>query len=340
VPAGYGFWVVQNSWNTSKLYLDPRGKNQYVCATVGWVSQQAAKKMFEAAALDWASTLSAARKSGFSPKPMNLRASTRLSVKATYNESTNVIAKITGSENPDEYVVYSTHWDHLGIGRPDEAGDSIYNGAYDNGSGTAGLMEIAKAFKAMKNTTKRSIIFLMVTAEEQGLYGSEYYAQNPVYPREKTVANINIDGINPYGKMKDIVVVGKGQSELEEYLAEEARAAGRYVSPEPNPVAGYYFRSDHFNFAKVGIPALYTNTGTDLEGKGKAAGEQLQQKYVAKHYHKPSDEYEANAWNLEGGIEDLKLLFQVGKRLSFEKTWPGWKPTSEFKSIRDRYMNN
>lgn len=340
VPAGYGFWVVQNNWKAPRLYLDERGKNIYHCATIGWVTQSAAKKLFEAAGMDWAESISAARKPGFTARPMNLKISTSLSVKARYDKSYNVIGKITGTRQPDEYIIYSSHWDHLGIGKPDAEGDSIYNGALDNASGTAGLLELAKAFKSIKAKPYRTIVFLSVTAEEQGLWGSEYYAQNPVYPKEKTVANINMDGLNPYGKMKDIVVVGMGQSELEDYLKAEAEAVGRYLSPEPNPVAGYYFRSDHFCFAKVGIPALYTNTGIDHIEKGKEYGQQLQEEYVAKYYHKPSDEYDSSRWNLEGAVDDLKLLFNVGKRLAFENTWPQWKEGSEFKAVREKYFQD
>ena len=338
VPAGYGFWVVQNSWNTSKLYLDNRGKNKYFCATVGWISQPAAKKLFETADIDYAQALARAHKTGFIAEPMNLKLSTQLSATSRYDKSYNVIGKITGTTQPEEYIVYSSHWDHLGIGKADETGDTIYNGALDNASGTAGLLEIAKAFKSLKNKPARTLVFLSVTAEEQGLWGSDYYAQNPVYPKEQTVANINMDGINPYGKMKDIVLIGMGQSDLEDYLNEEAKRAGRYVSPEPNPVAGYYFRSDHFCFAKVGIPALYTGTGVDHAEKGIDFGKQLQSDYVSKYYHKPSDEYDTSRWNLDGAIDDLQLLFQVGKRISYETTWPQWKSTSEFKAIRDEYM--
>jgi Zn-dependent M28 family amino/carboxypeptidase len=337
VPSGYGFWVVQNSWNTSKLYLDQRGKNEYFCSAVGWVSGPASKKLFEAAGINYAEAVSRAKKQGFTPESMNLKISTSLKATAKYAMSYNVIGKITGSTQPDEYLVYSTHWDHLGIGKADEKGDSIYNGAHDNASGTAGQLEIAKAFTKLKNKPARTVVFLWVTAEEQGLWGSAYYAQNPVYPKEKTVANINIDGINPYGKTKDIVLVGMGQSDLEDYLSEEAVRVGRYVSPEPNPIAGYYFRSDHFNFAKVGIPALYTNIGIDNVEKGKEFGKQLQDDYVAKHYHKPSDELSPDLWKFDGAVDDLSLLFNVGKRISIEKTWPGWKASSEFKPIRDSY---
>lgn len=338
VPAGYGFWVVQNSWNTAKLYLDNRGKDIPVCSAVGWVSQPAAKKLFEAAGIDYAQAVSRSKKQGFSAEPMNLKLSTSMKVNAKYSKSYNVVAKITGSKQPDEYLVYSTHWDHLGIGKADEKGDTIYNGAHDNASGSAGQLEIAKAFTQLKNKLARSVVFLWVTAEEQGLLGSAYYAQNPLYPKEKTVANINIDGLNPYGKNKDIVLVGMGQSDLEDYLNDEAKRVGRYVSPEPNPVAGYYFRSDHFNFAKVGIPALYTSVGIDNVEKGAEYGKQLQDDYVAKHYHKPSDEFTPELWKADGAVDDLKLLFNVGKRISMEQTWPQWKGSSEFKPIRDGYM--
>lgn len=338
VPAGYGFWVVQNSWNTAKLYLDNRGKDIPVCSAVGWVSQPAAKKLFEAAGIDYAQAVSRSKKQGFSAEQMNLKLSTSMKVNAKYSKSYNVVAKITGSKQPDEYLVYSTHWDHLGIGKADEKGDTIYNGAHDNASGSAGQLEIAKAFTQLKNKPARSVVFLWVTAEEQGLLGSAYYAQNPLYPKEKTVANINIDGLNPYGKNKDIVLVGMGQSDLEDYLNDEAKRVGRYVSPEPNPVAGYYFRSDHFNFAKVGIPALYTSVGIDNVEKGAEYGKQLQDDYVAKHYHKPSDEFTPELWKANGAVDDLKLLFNVGKRISMEQTWPQWKGSSEFKPIRDGYM--
>lgn len=338
MAAGYGFYVVQNNWNAARLYLDTRGKDIYYCAAVGWVTQPAAKKLFEAAGLDWATTISSARKPGFKGTPMNLKLSTSLQVKTKFAKSYNVIGKITGVKQPDEYIIYSSHWDHLGIGKADEKGDTIYNGALDNASGTAGLLELAKAFSSLKTKPNRTVLFLSVTAEEQGLWGSEYYAQNPIYPKEKTVANINMDGLNPYGKMKDIVVVGIGQSELEDYLKKEAELVGRYIAPEPNPVAGYYFRSDHFCFAKVGIPALYTNDGIDHVEKGKEYGRQVQDEYVTKYYHKPSDEYVPSRWNLEGAVDDLKLLFQVGKRLSFEDTWPQWKAGSEFKATREAYM--
>jgi Zn-dependent M28 family amino/carboxypeptidase len=331
--ASYPFSVVQNNWNGSRLHLDNRGKDEKDCDVIGWVSQPAAFRMLALAGLD-SGILAGADRRGFKPKPLGISLSTSMQVKATYNKSHNVIGKITGAEKPDEYIIYTAHWDHIGVGKPDETGDSIYNGALDNASASAGLIELARAFKSLKNKPARTILFLSVTAEEQGLWGSAYYAQNPVYPAAKTVANINMDGINPFEKTKDLVVVGRGQSDLEDYLKEEAEKAGRYIAFETHPEAGYYYRSDHFNFAKVGIPALYTSRGIDVIGKGKAYGQQLEATFRQKHYHRPSDEYDAATWSL-GGIEDLKLLFQVGKRLAFGEVTPQWKEGSEFKKIRD-----
>jgi Zn-dependent M28 family amino/carboxypeptidase len=335
--ASYPFSVVQNNWNTSQLHLDERGKNVKNCDVIGWVSTSAANKLLAVAGKD-SSLLASADKRGFKPTALGVQLTTSLQVKATYNKSSNVIAKITGTRRPDEVIVYTAHWDHLGYGKPDETGDSIYNGALDNASATAGLLELARAFKSLKTKPERTIVFLSVTAEEQGLWGSAYYARNPVYPAEKTVANINMDGLNPFEKTNDIIIVGAGQSELEDYLKEAAEKAGRYVAYEQHPEAGYYYRSDHFNFAKAGIPALYTESGIDVVGKGKAYGLKLEDDYREKHYHRPSDEYDEKTWTLKGGIEDLKLLFQVGKRLSLENKWPEWKPGSEFKALRDKMM--
>lgn len=338
VPASYPFAVVQNSWNTSKLYLDMRGTDHITCDVEGWISLPAFKKLFDVVGFNYAEKLSAAHKKDFRAQPLGITASVQIKSSPVYNTSNNVIGKITGSKRPDEYIVYSTHWDHLGVGKPDESGDSIYNGAMDNGIGTAGLLEIARAFKNMKVAPDRTLVFLFVTAEEQGLWGSAYYARNPVYPKEKTVANINIDGVNGGGPMKDISLVGIGQSELEDYLQQECRKVNRYATKDPNPEAGYYFRSDHFNFAKIGIPALYTHGGIDHTTKGKEYGEQLNEEYRTLYYHKPGDEYDPNRWDLDGSIDDLKLLFIVGRRLSMETTWPQWKEGSEFKAVRDSYM--
>jgi len=332
--ASYPFSVVQNNWNGSRLHLDDRGKNAQYCDVIGWVSGPTAIKLLNAAGYDSTLFTKAAQK-GFKAVALNEKLSTSIKVNATYNKSHNVIGKITGSKHPDEYIIYTAHWDHLGIGKPDETGDSIYNGALDNASATAGLLQLAKAFKSLQTKPDRTIIFLSVTAEEQGLWGSAYYAQNPVYPASKTVANINMDGLNNAGKTKDIIVVGRGQSGLEDILKDAAEKLDRYTSFETHPEAGSYYRSDHFNFAKVGIPALYTKSGIDVIGKGKDFGKQKEDDYRAKDYHRPSDEINSN-WNFDGAVEDLKLLFMVGKQVATNETWPAWKEGSEFKKLREQ----
>ncbi|HKO81452.1 MAG TPA: M28 family metallopeptidase [Chitinophagaceae bacterium] len=333
--ASYPFKVVQNNWNTSRLRLDNRGKSEKLCDIIGWVSGPAAQKLLVAAGYD-STLLAKADVRGFKAVPLNLRLSTSMQVKTKYDKSNNVIGKITGSKYPDETIIYTAHWDHLGIGKPDETGDSIYNGALDNASATAGLLELARAFESLKVKPERTIVFLSVTAEEQGLWGSAWYAQNPVYPINKTVANINMDGLNWYGKTRDIIVVGEGQSNLEDYLKEEAAKVSRVISYEVHPEAGSYYRSDHFNFAKVGVPALYTSSGVEVIGQEKGYGKKMEDEYTEKRYHAPSDEYDTAIWKLDGAIDDLQLMFRVGKRIAFGTKWPEWKTGSEFKSIRGK----
>ncbi|GMQ31609.1 M28 family metallopeptidase [Algoriphagus confluentis] len=337
IPAGYGFNVVQGKHHQPILYLDDRGKENYKLGFEGWLTLPSAKKLFELAGKNDSELLAAARKPGFEGMYLGVNLSASIVVEAEYNVSQNVMAKLTGKTKPEEYIIYSAHWDHFGIGKPDETGDSIYNGALDNASGTAALLALAKAFTTDQKPD-RSVIFLAVTAEEQGLWGSAYYAENPIYPKEKTVANINMDGINPYGKMKDVSIIGSGQSEMEDLLNVELEKLGRYSAPEPNPVAGYYFRSDHFNFAKIGIPALYFGTGIDHVEKGKEYGKSLQDEYVAVYYHKPSDEYNTSRWNLDGAVDDVQVLYNVGKSLANSDGWPNWKEGSEFKAVREGYM--
>lgn len=329
--ASYPFIVQQNSFNQSRLLLDNRGKNIKNCDVIGWVPESVANKLFLAAGFD-STLLVKANQPGFKAVPLNIGLSTSMKVQANYNKSYNVVAKITGSERPDEVIIYSAHWDHLGIGTPDEKGDSIYNGALDNASGTAGLIELARAFKSMKKKPGRSLIFLAVTGEEQGLLGSEYFAANPCYPINKIVANINMDCLNQYAETKDKIIIGAGQSNLEDYYKEEVERAGGYIASETNPEAGYYFRSDHFNFVKAGIPALYVESGIDIAGKGKEFGEKIRNEYEAKYYHRPSDEYDAATWTMAGAIDELKLLFQVGKRLASEEKRPEWKEGSEYRT--------
>jgi Zn-dependent M28 family amino/carboxypeptidase len=330
--ASYPFNVVQNSNGGVKLHLDKRGNHAYQLALQGWVTHQSAVKLLQAAGKD-TSVLHTANKRGFKGFDMGIKLSETLRSKAVFNKSHNVIAKIPGTKRPGEYIIYSAHWDHLGIGKPDEKGDSIYNGALDNASGTAGIMEIARAFKSMKTPPERTIVFLSVTGEEQGLLGSEYYGEHPIYPVDKTVANLNVDCINFFGKTKDVSISGNGQSELEDYLKAELAKSNRYLAPELHPEGGGYFRSDHFSFAKVGVPSFSLEAGIDVVGKGKAYGQKRHDDYNTNRYHRPADQYDAT-WNLDGGLEDMELLFQVGKRLAFESSFPKWKEGSEFKKLR------
>jgi Zn-dependent M28 family amino/carboxypeptidase len=330
--ASYPFQVVQTSNGGVKLHLDKSASKDYQLAMQGWVTHQSAVKLLQAAGKD-TSVLHTANTKGFKGFDMGLKLSATLKTKVVFNKSHNVIAKITGSKRPEEYIIFTAHWDHLGVGAPDKKGDTIYNGALDNASGTAALLEIARAFKSLKTPPERTVVFLSVTAEEQGLLGSEYYGENPVYPLGKTVANINIDGITAFGKTKDVAISGEGQSDLEDYLKAELKKDGRYLAPEAHPEAGLYFRSDHFSFAKVGVPSLTVDGGMDDVAKGKEYGKKLQDDYTANHYHQPSDEYD-KSWTLEGGLEDVKLIFRIGKRLAFETTFPQWKEGSEFKKLR------
>jgi len=336
--ASYPFTVVQSSNGGVKLHLDNRNSPQYQLAVQGWITEPTAKKLLAAAGKD-SSLLSGATRRGFKPVPLALTLTASLHAKEVYNQSHNVIAVIPGTKKPDEYIIYSAHWDHLGIGKPDAKGDSIYNGAADNASGTASLLELARAFQSLPEKPERSIVFLAVTAEEQGLLGSAWYARHPVYPLAKTVANLNIDVINSYGPTKDLSISGAGQSELEDHLKEELQKKGRYLAPEPHPEAGHYFRSDHFNFAKGGVPSLTPDAGIDNIEKGKEYGKKLQDEYTEKYYHQPGDEYDPQRWNVEGGIQDIALLFNIGKRLADGAEWPKWKPGSEFKAIRDKSSN-
>jgi len=332
--ASYPFTVVQSSNGGVKLHLDTRSNPSYQLAVQGWITSETAKKFLMAAGKD-SSLLVAAQHQGFKAVPLNVKVSASLAVKEVYNMSHNVIAKITGSKYPDEYVLYSAHWDHLGIGKPDAKGDSIYNGAADNASGTAALLQIARAFESQSQKPERTIIFLSVTAEEQVLLGSAWYGQHPVYPLAKTVANLNIDVLNTYGPTKDITYSGKGQSELEDYLADEAKKNGRYIAPEDHPEAGHYFRSDHFSFARAGVPSLTADGGVDDLTKGIAYGKQKHDEYTANRYHQPADQYDST-WDLTGGLQDVELLYTIGERLANIHEWPQWKAGSEFKAARDQ----
>jgi Zn-dependent M28 family amino/carboxypeptidase len=337
-PAGYPYAVVQGFLGERFDLITP-DKNMKRAAIEGWLSLDAAKQIFKMAGQDFDALKKQAVTRGFKPVPLGLTAS--LGVKNTLRtiDSRNVVAKLEGSDPQlkNEYVVYSAHWDHLGVGDPvpgDKANDRIYNGALDNASGVAGLLEVARAYTQVQPQPKRSIVFLMVTAEEQGLLGSEYYSVAPLYPLDKTVANINVDGLNQWGRTSDITVVGMGASDLDDYLRDAAKEQGRTLRPDPEPEKGFYYRSDHFNFAKQGVPALYTDSGVEYIGKPADYGKQKRDEYNKVDYHQPSDEVKPD-WDLSGGVEDMQLLFTVGYRVANAGTFPEWKPGNEFKARRD-----
>lgn len=333
-PAGYPWGVVQSSWAGKALYLQSEDNNRSRCALEGWISQEAARELFALA--DIKNYLGQARQAGFRPIPMGAFIGLSMRVSAEKATSRNVIAQRKGTQRPDEYVIYSAHWDHLGVGEPID-GDSIYNGALDNATGTAVLLEIARAFAQSEEKPARSVAFLFVTAEEQGLLGSEYYGQHPVYPLEKTVANINLDGIQFRGPMNDLTVVGYGQSELDDYAQQAAEAQGRYIKPDPNAEKGYFFRSDHFSFAKVGVPALYASGEYDQATHGPEWTKEQSDAWISENYHQPSDEYISGEWKFGAMVQDAQLLFAIGYRLSNETTFPKWKAGSEFKATREAY---
>jgi Zn-dependent M28 family amino/carboxypeptidase len=335
-PASYGWSVVTNSNTGARLHLQQKNKHMDRCKAEGWITEDAAKKMFASAGIT-GDFRALARKKDFKAITLNLNASFSVSTKLKYSTSHNVIGIIKGSTAPDECILYTAHWDHLGIGKPDAKGDSVYNGAVDNASGVAAILAEAKAFAALKNKPVRSIVFLAVTAEEQGLLGSEYYATHPVYPLNKTVADLNMDALGDFGETNDFSVTGKGQNDLEDYVVDFAGQEGKKVVGDKNPGAGGYYRSDHFNFAKVGVPALDINTGTDSKTHGEAYGKAKQKEYNELHYHQQSDNY-SPSMDAVGMAQVANLLFNVGLKLSNETTFPGWKNGSEFKAVRDKEM--
>lgn len=332
--AGYPWFVVQSGWSGARLGLQSTNKNADKCAIESWITLDAAKRIMEAAGVDFAQLIQNARKPDFKPQSLGMTVSTSLENTFKYDESRNVVGKITGSSHPDEYILYSAHWDHFGIGKVVD-GDSIYNGALDNGSGTAGLLAIAKAFTKLPKAPDRSVIFLFVTGEEQGLLGSQYYAEHPIYPIPRTIADINMDGLNPNGPMKDLTITGLGQSDMDDIAKEEAAKQGRYILGEQEPEKGYFYRSDHFNFAKVGVPALFAQGGYDHAEKGKEYAMEKQKDYTANRYHKPQDEYDKATWDLRGIQQDMQLFFNIGIRLADGQEMPQWKANSEFRAKRE-----
>jgi len=335
-PASYPWATVRNSWTGPQFALVDEDNNMGRVAVEGWLSSETAGSIVERAGLDYDSLKAAAEQQGFRAVPMGLTASVSLSNTVVRSISNNVMALVPGAGRADEYIVFTSHWDHFGL-NPSLEGDQIFNGAMDNATGTSGLVELAQAFLSLEERQSRSIVLMAVTAEEQGLLGSAYYAANPVYPLEKTVAVINMDALNILGPMNDISIVGYGNSELDQYLIEAAAHQERVVNPESRPEAGSYYRSDHFSMAKVGVPALYANPGVDHVEHGAEWTKEWRDSYSANHYHQPSDEYDPN-WDLAGAIDDLRLYFRVAYRLANETTFPNWNEGTEFKAIRDAMM--
>ncbi|HEX8659992.1 MAG TPA: M28 family metallopeptidase, partial [Hymenobacter sp.] len=333
-PASYPWTVVQSSNGGAKLHPQTADHGASKVALEGWMTLDAAKRLFTAAGQNYEEAYAAANKPGFRARPLGLSFSTTLHNKITRKTSKNVVAVLPGTARPNEHIIYSAHWDHLGIG-PAIAGDSIYNGALDNASGCAGLLAIANGFVQAKVKPARSIVFLAVTGEEQGLLGSAYYAEHPLFPVANTVANINMDELLAFGPMRDVTITGYGQSELDDYARAAAKEQNRYVIAYQHPETGSFYRSDHFSFAKVGIPALYASGQFESRLHGKEFAEKQRKEFEEKAYHQPADEYDPK-WDLRGAEQDARLLFRVGQQLAGETTFPKWKEGSEFKATREK----
>lgn len=335
-PAGYPFGVVVDSNSRENFDIQRADRNQGRVPVQSWMTYAKAKQLFAAAGQDLDALKKAAVKPDFHPVALQAKASFDLKNTVREVKSKNVVAKLPGSDAKlkDEYVVYTAHWDHLGKD-PSLKGDQIFNGAIDNASGVASILEIAKAFKAATPAPKRSILFLAVTAEEKGLLGAKYYAENPLYPLKKTLADINIDGINQWGRTKDIVLVGLGNSTLDDITKQVAdEQGGRSIAADPEPEKGFYYRSDHFEFAKQGVPALDTDAGVQFIGKPPAYAQQKRDEYTEKDYHQVSDQVKPD-WDLSGAVEDAQLLFEIGYRVAQGNSYPAWKPGTEFKAKRE-----
>ena len=333
-PASYGWATVKNS-NTNTMFDIVRDKPAAVHPQLeAWIQRDLAVAMFKQAGLDFEALKKQAQTRAFKPvilKGESLSASFK--VDKSVITSHNIVGRVEGSKYPDQTVIYSAHWDHLGIGQPDAKGDRIYNGAVDNATGTAALIELGRAF-AHAPQPERSVVFLNVTAEEKGLLGSEYYAANPLYPLAKTAGVINMDALDPHGPARNFTISGSAKLGLLDDLIADAKKYGMAYTPDPKPEAGHFFRSDHFSFAKRGVPAISFGSGNDWVDGGLAAGKAAEDEYVAKHYHQPSDEWQAS-WPFTGMARDLQLLYTVGSQLANSNQWPDWSKDSEFRATRD-----
>jgi Zn-dependent M28 family amino/carboxypeptidase len=332
-PAAYGWDVVVSSWAKPRLGLDAPDNHMGDSAAIGWMTKDAAARLFAGAGQNFDAMNASAKIPGFKAVPLGLTMTLGMDNKIRRQMSKNVVGILPGYKRAKEYVLYSAHWDHLGRCLPVK-GDGICNGALDNASGTAGLIALAE-MHGKAGRAARSQIFLAVTAEESGLLGSKYYAENPVYPLAQTVGGVNMDGLNVIGATKDVVVVGPGLSELDDYVARYTKAGNRVIALDPDPEKGYYYRSDHFSLARLGVPMMYASGGEDLIVGGKAAGKAAADDYVVNRYHKPQDEYDP-AWNWDGAVQDLTMYYGIGRELASGNSWPNWSATAEFRAIRDK----
>lgn len=334
-PAGYGWGVIAGG-SPVRFDLARENKNMDRTQIEGWITTEAADKLFARVGSSYAEMRQRAQQPDFAPVALETALSITVQTDFEYLNSPNLIGYIEGKSKPEEHVIYMAHWDHMGM-NPIASDDQIYNGAQDNASGTAGVMAIAEFF-ASQPQPERSVVFALVTAEERGLLGSQWYANNPMFPLSKAVAGVNMDVLNVYGPMRDMVVVGHGNSELEEYLAKYVEQQDRYVAPEPTPEAGSFYRSDHFNLAKKGVPMLYAKGGNDHVEHGEAYGKEKRAEYVQVAYHKPADEYDPE-WDLRGVQQDLWLYYWIGNELANSTAWPNWYAGNEFRAIRDETAN-
>ena len=333
-PAAYGWNVVQSSWTGAQYELDDPGGHADQSQVIGWLTQDAARRLFAASGQDLTRLAEAAKRPGFHAVPLQARASVGLDVRIKHQSSRNVVGILPGAKRPNEYVVYTAHWDHLGRCDPDPSGDDICNGAVDNASGVAGLISLAEAH-ARAGSADRSIVFIAVTGEESGLLGSQYYATHPIYPLAQTAGGANMDGLAVAGAARDMVSIGGDKSELSAYLARAMRAERLTLDADADPEKGYYYRSDHFSFAKQGVPMLDASLGQDLVKGGRAAGRAAADDYTKNRYHQPSDEYDPK-WDWSGALQELRVFYRVGRELANSTDWPNWREGDEFRAIRDR----
>jgi Zn-dependent M28 family amino/carboxypeptidase len=334
-PASYGWNTVKNS-NTNAVFDIIRKDPSKVHAPIeAWIQRDQTVGLFKAAGLDFEALKKQAQTRDFKPVALSgVTFSTAFKVEAKHVISHNVVGLLPGTRHPNERLIYTAHWDHLGVGLPDAKGDRIYNGAVDNASGVSSLIELARTF-AHAPRTERTQMFMAVTAEEKGLLGSEYYATNPLYPLATTVANVNMDGAAVNGPAKDISTSGDAGLTLQDDLIKVGKQHGRYFTPDARPEAGGFFRSDHFSFAKQGLPALSFHSGQDLVKGGVAAGKAAGEAFTRDKYHQPADEFDPN-WDLTGMAADLAIIYDLGKDLGNSREWPTWKPGAEFKAARDK----